>query len=169
MKLYVNNERQVALFHLELQGQISDGHWENSGPNDHWQPWCNADAVVRPGRTGRDFYAPKDTYMLHAKSLLEVVGERMMIAVRLTVRFGVDNASVLSGLFELMDNNFGMPTYDGAYYDGVRARIVSCMNELGTTLDEVRAIGEDSSSYGMEDLKNDLRDLRKIFKRAILS
>lgn len=81
--LRVRNVAQKVLWEEELSGQISDGHWENSGPNDHWQPWCNATIVVDPDHVGRNFWARRESYNFTAKDLLDVVGERMVEAVRL--------------------------------------------------------------------------------------
>lgn len=81
--LRVRNIAQKILFTQELSGQLSDGHWENSSPRDHWQPWCSAKVVVDPTHPGRDFYARRDTYDFAAKQLLDVVADRMIEAVRL--------------------------------------------------------------------------------------
>ena len=39
------NQAQVILYMCELCGQISDGHWENSKPYDHWKIPCVAGCV----------------------------------------------------------------------------------------------------------------------------
>lgn len=31
------NRNQVILYACELEGQLSDGHWENAEPYDHWK------------------------------------------------------------------------------------------------------------------------------------
>jgi hypothetical protein len=80
--LAVRSEAQRVLFVEELAGQISDGYWENSRPHDHWRPWCDAEVVVDPDRVGRDFWAQKTNYDFAARMLVEVVGDRMIEAVR---------------------------------------------------------------------------------------
>lgn len=79
--LTVRNQAQKILFDEELSGQISDGMWENSRPYDHWEPWCGAEVVVGLN-VGRNFYAKKDNYNFTNKDLLDVVGDRMVEAVR---------------------------------------------------------------------------------------
>lgn len=81
--LYVANEAQKVLFDSELSGQISDGHWENASPHDHWKPWADAEVVVAPDhQLGRTFYARKSNYNFLAADLLEVVADRMIEAVK---------------------------------------------------------------------------------------
>lgn len=81
--LRVRNLAQKVLWDQELSGQISDGQWENATPWDHWKPWCDAEVVVDPEHVGRNFHARRQSYMFNAKDLLEVVGERMLEAVRI--------------------------------------------------------------------------------------
>lgn len=78
--LVVRNEAQRILFEEELSGQISDGHWENSRPYDHWGPWTSAVVIVSPdGETvGRTFWAQKTAYNFTDRDLLDVVGDRMI-------------------------------------------------------------------------------------------
>ena len=40
------NHSCVALWTHEVTGQISDGHWENSGPRDHFRFWCSLETRV---------------------------------------------------------------------------------------------------------------------------
>ena len=80
--LRVRNEAQKVLWVHELTGQLSDGRWENSKPNNHWRPWSDADVVVDPTNVGRDFYAQRDGYCFTEKDLLSIIGDRMLELVR---------------------------------------------------------------------------------------
>lgn len=80
--LAVRNEAQRLILQKEMLGQLSDGRWENSRPRDHWQPWCRATLIVDPENVGRDFWVQCDGYNFREKELLEIVGERMLEAVR---------------------------------------------------------------------------------------
>lgn len=81
--LRFRNIEQKILWDVELSGQISDGRWENSRPYDHWEYWHrDVEVVVDPDNVGRDFYVRRDGYCFTEKLLLEVVGERMLNAVR---------------------------------------------------------------------------------------
>lgn len=80
--LRVRNAAQKAMWDEELSGQISDGRWENSRPDGHWVPWCEATVVVDPEHVGRDFDVRRDGYCFTEKELLSIVGERMLGYVR---------------------------------------------------------------------------------------
>lgn len=89
-RLYVGNLAQKVLFLAELQGQLSDGHWENARPLDHYKPWCALgwdDVIVTrdADHLGRTFWAQKDNYALGSRDLLEIVGDRMLAKVRLAL------------------------------------------------------------------------------------
>ena len=97
----VNNQAQKWLLENELKGQISDGKWENSGPQDHWQPWSNAKVVVDPQNPGRNFPAQKDNYQLNSKDLLDVVGDRMVEDVKASTGKDYDDKQMMKDLREL--------------------------------------------------------------------
>lgn len=77
----VRTQAQKWLLKDELQGQISDGYWENASGNP-WQDWSGAKVVVDPKNPGRNFFTRKDNYQLNARALLDVVGDRMVENVR---------------------------------------------------------------------------------------
>lgn len=73
----VRTQAQKWLLKNELQGQISDGKWENTA-NNPWQDWSGAKVIVDPRNPGRNFNTTKDNYQLNAQDLLDVVGDRMI-------------------------------------------------------------------------------------------
>lgn len=77
-QLRVRTMAQKIMLDDELMGQISDGMWENTHPQDHWQPWCDATVVVDPENLGRNFWCPKDNYQINSSELLSIVGDRML-------------------------------------------------------------------------------------------
>lgn len=101
-KIFVENEAQKILLDKELSGQISDGYWENACPRDHWIQWCNAEVVVRPEKTGINFFSMR-TYDFASYELLKVVRTRMILYVRLAARFKPEYISALEHLFEDTD------------------------------------------------------------------
>jgi hypothetical protein len=155
------NQDQAILFDAELSGQISDGHWENSGPRDHWKPWCRAGVIVDPANLGRDFWAQKDNYNFKNRDLLEVVGKRMINHVRAGRVFGAEGAKTIAYLFDLDDNFRGLPTYEGDYWDKVRARVLELLGDRKP--EEVAALIE-AVQYDEKDLKRDLADMMKIVR-----
>lgn len=92
--LTFRNHQQVALWKLELVGQLSDGNWENSAPHDHWEPWSKC-AVGVGSAVGRNFYVKRDSYQFADPALLEVCGTRMLSGVRLATEFGLELAKIL--------------------------------------------------------------------------
>lgn len=81
-KIHVANLAQKVLLDHELTGQISDGHWENSRPQEHYRSWCRAEVTVNPTNTGINFYAMR-VYDFLSEELLKVVRTRMILYVRL--------------------------------------------------------------------------------------
>lgn len=80
--LAVRNERQKVLFEREIQGQLSDGQWENARPYNHWMEWCrDLKVIVDPDNVGRNFDADKDNYNLIDGGFLRAIGERMIALV----------------------------------------------------------------------------------------
>jgi hypothetical protein len=85
-KLIVNSMEQKIIFYCEMEGQISDGQWENATPHDHYKAWCLKwdEIEVRPNKVvGRNFYAVKDNYNFSNWELLEVVGDRILTKINL--------------------------------------------------------------------------------------
>lgn len=97
----VRTQAQKWLLKDELQGQISDGKWENTS-NNPWQDWSGAKVVVDPKNPGRNFHTRKDNYQLNASDLLEVVGDRMVGNVRTkTATPGYDDKAMGRDLSDL--------------------------------------------------------------------
>jgi hypothetical protein len=84
--LFVRNGAQKVLFDEFLMGQISDGLWENTKPDDHWVAWAECDVVVgsgMPTRVGRTWaYAIKDNYQLNDRRIMEIFAAEMIAKVR---------------------------------------------------------------------------------------
>lgn len=159
--LYVQTIEQAAAW-LELDGQISDGHWENARPHRHWEVWCDAEVrVASPDQpAGRTFRAIKDNYNLAAPALLEVVGLRMLGIVRIARRLGIELAREMEFDVTLEGTVDFEPKHPGAYWDEERARLASYDREaiIAALTDE---------SYGMNELKADLRGLKKIIRTQV--
>lgn len=99
---------QLVLWKNEITGQLSDGHWENARPYNHWVSWCNATAIVDTSNVGRDFWAQKDSYGLTSSDLLSVIGDRMCYYLAL--------ARVCpEGVQRLLDSGIGLPDSDSEW------------------------------------------------------
>lgn len=164
---YVKNQDQVVLLKHEFLGQISDGMWENTRPLDHWRAWCNADIKVGEN-VGRDFYALKDNYNLCSKELLDIVGNRARLYVKIARAFGEDAIEPLHYLFaeDSDDHVFlnQLPSYianpdpnpEGWAYK-IRAKL------LTFDFDDVKAEVA-AQTYSNKDLLADLREIKAAMK-----
>jgi hypothetical protein len=93
-KLIVANMAQKIIFHCEMSGQISDGHWENSSPNNHhifWGDFKWDDIRIsmnsQVGVKGYVSFRQKRNYNFSNKELTEIVGIRIRFKVALWMRF----------------------------------------------------------------------------------
>lgn len=85
-KLYVPSMEQKIVFMCEMQGQISDGMWENLRPHDHWKKWSALrwdDVIVSHDLFGRTFDVPFSKYAFSDYRLLKIVGKRTILKIRL--------------------------------------------------------------------------------------
>lgn len=157
--LVVASVTQAALFEHELCGQISDGHWENSTPMYHWEPWarCTVRVAKKGEKLGRNFYARRDRYNFCARDLLDVVEQRMINYARIAIAYGASHIEVLSNAFDLSGNWVGGPKYKGDFWAERRAALSKY------NLDEVRERLA-AVPYGHKELLKDLRELKKTIK-----
>lgn len=155
----VRNIRQLALFESELKGQLSDGNWENSRPYDHWEQPCSSEVVVGEGpKYGPNFY-PKRSYNFANRDLVEVVGDRMIRAVRFAL-LGYPMQEIRHGLDDLSESDF---TYTGEYWDKKRARFAV----LGIkSMDDYNRILATAPAYTKSDLLKDLKQMSKDYNAA---
>lgn len=155
--LIVRNIEQQAAF-LELDGQISDGQWENARPYDHYKVWCDAEVkVARPGELlGRTFYARKSNYNFTDPSLLSVIGKRMLGIIRIARHLGIEAASELEHCVECET-----PTINwDAEWNKKHVEAIARMGISKADVDEALA----NESYTMEHMLVDLRDLKKTIR-----
>lgn len=85
-KLYVPSMEVKIVFMCEMQGQISDGMWENLRYRDHWKKWSALrwdDVVVTHELFGRTFDVPFSKYAFSDRELLEIVGKRLLFKIKL--------------------------------------------------------------------------------------
>lgn len=156
--LTVRNIEQQAAF-LELDGQISDGFWENVRPFDHYKPWCKAAVVVASPGTGhkdlgRNFWAARDNYNFTAKALLDVVGLRMLGLVRIARALGIEAARDFEFLVGC----------DGQLQDSKDANALVGPGGKYNPVDVLGALA--CTDYTLRDLRRDLNDLKVIIKNG---
>ena len=155
--LYVKNQAQKIIFVHEMQGQLSDGFWENSRPWGHYKPWCRTEVSISDN-VGRDFYAEKSNYNFANKGLLDVVGDRILMKVKAALLgFSEEAISVMPNSLQDYEWHLEQSEMSSNEY---WTRKIEKMNSLGINASTVKAI-EDFNGYTLKDLKKDCNELRK--------
>ena len=163
--LHVANMEQKIIFFCEMQGQLSDGNWENTRPHDHWKIWCNLDwndIKVDPYDVGRNFYPIKDNYNFANKQLLDIVGERIITKINLVLQLGEPILAMLK------ENHWGIPDSIEEYKrwlsytsddDSYWKDKVAKLQAAGITL-ELYKEALLNGTYTAKDLKKDCQGLK---------
>jgi hypothetical protein len=162
--LAVENHAQAILFKEELQGQLSDGHWENSTPHGHWKDWCapDLDVVIDFKDPGIDFYPKRQRYNFASRDLLECIGERMMNYVRVARVLGYES-SVYKAWVQSTDGEG--PLLDVApEWRRQDAKFMKQFEKAQEVRDVIEKAIADESLYDMAQMRKDLRRLGQIIK-----
>lgn len=161
-KLVFKTPVQAILFEHELKGQLSDGHWENSRPHNHWEAPCRA--VVSwsaTGPWGREWYYQDRKYNFANKDLLDVVGMRMVRLARVVLGVSYEVAEEASAMdaFNLDGSLEGRPP---TWFDSRRREQFATL-----PLESIQKALEDESLYSMRDLRRDLKEMKNIFESQL--
>jgi hypothetical protein len=158
------NKTQVWLWTCELEGQISDGMWENSGPRDHWQEVCGADVIV--GEPGLTNIYPRRSYGF--RRLVEYVGDRMLVTGKLSKAYPeLTPSQTLSSAAEYLTD--GLLEKPGATFKAIENQFTSWQEAEIQKLEQ--ATGDDRATivqklqaapYGKQDLMRDLRAIENV-------
>ena len=80
------NRNQIILYTCELEGQLSDGHWENEEPEGHWKRMVDKPLYVNKihgkDQGGCVNINPVVFYNFADENLVDSLGERMIDYVR---------------------------------------------------------------------------------------
>ncbi|MHC4092968.1 MAG: hypothetical protein ACYSVY_22280 [Planctomycetota bacterium] len=154
------NAVQVALYKCEISGQLSDGHWENASPHDHWEimhdAWIGVESEQFPAGCN---FRPRRRYNFASPELLDVIGQRMLHYARLAnAGIGVELIEAIDNTLFDLDGEIRTEIRDdltGDYWDQKRTQLKLFDPEA------VRAIITDES-YTMADMRSDLRSMSQI-------
>lgn len=169
-QLVVSTMKQKIAFLCEMAGQISDGHWENASPLNHYRAWSGLNwdnVVVCPNELqGRNFPAERDNYNFANKGLLDIVGERMLIKIKLA---RLDPGVILPILAinhflipESLENWDWEARQEGEYWENKQQQRA----KMGLTY-SLFVAAVDSDRYTMKDLRKDLKELKQIVRIRI--
>lgn len=159
--LVVRNLAQRVLFEEELKGQLSDGHWENSLPSDHWEQWCAADVVVaKAGEpVGRDFHVRRESYGFTRRELLDVVAYRMLHYVRVALSIGYPLVDPTEASFSSVVDYAMVGGVLPPYAGDIELSVIASVGR-----DRIRHAAHDDDVYTYDDMLKDLADLQRIIK-----
>lgn len=168
-RLTVANLAQKVIFIAEMKGQLSDGQWENTNPQDHWEVWCDLDAkqvLIDPANIGINFNPIKRNYRFNDSELLECVGDRMLFTVKMAYMFPHLAEAIFSDHWTLPDTlEDYKSTVESAKKgeDKYWSEKLQKWTDLGITKEVVEAI-DAYDGYTFEMLRKDCAGLSKAFK-----
>jgi hypothetical protein len=155
--LNVENMEQKIIFCSEMDGQISDGMWENSRPWEHYKAFGipKDNVKIDPSNLGLTATNAQRKYNFGSPTLLNIVGDRILLKVNLWKMF---NKQVLDVNFpdDLQQFDRELKRTDDEYYKNKHAKIA----QAGITRDMVEKAVH--GPYQMKDLKKDCRRLSDI-------
>jgi hypothetical protein len=151
---------QVVLMVCELQGQISDGYWENARPHNHYKGVSGAEVEVANtiDEVGLNFFTQRK-YNFAAPMLLECVGDRMIKYVKFARKFPTFPTSYI----RYIDSGAWMWT------DKYMEKVVENFKTFGITshtdLQEIIWGLDADQTYQMKHLKKDLKAINVAFTK----
>lgn len=148
-----------GLWKTSIRGQISDGKWENSRPEDHWKFW--SDLNVAQGAPGviADQYPQKSNYALG--SVIQYIGDEMVNIGKMATATGSDDEKLMRAAGYMPDTfeEFMSAKESGQWrYQFLSDYMTSVTPEIAEKFYNTK--------YDMKDLKSDLRTISKAMKSA---
>jgi len=169
--IYFKNKAQAILYTTEMTGQISDGHWENATPSNHYKDMTAAEIRIDPTRPGTKNFVPKRYYGFSSTNLLEAVGDRMLAKVKMSMAFPQISSNDLDDFGDDFESKTSIQSLINYAEKGEKywvERLDKVKKSLGvSTNEELIAAQEklDTVKYSMEDMKRDLRDMSGIVQK----
>ena len=162
--LYLPTYSAIAIWNWEITGQLSDGAWENSKPDNHWRFW--ADLFTKLGRP--EVQSNKNPMKIgyNLSGLIQYVGDRMVDygrfgkAVEENIeKLGSEVRSTVEefpeegpfNLREFKENMIKNKSWrkDSYYWKGLTQKMVDAYYDV---------------SYTEKDLRKDLSEIKKAMK-----
>ena len=190
-KLNVQNQIQRVAYFAELSGQISDGKWENASPYGHhyFTSLAPEEISINPKNLGfntnatcsvfgrKHFFTrsmagmPKRNYNFTDKTLLDIVGERMLTIINIYINSNKD----IQNAIENCHHDFPESVEEFVLWtkstDSYYTSKVTYMKRLGITTETLQFLttghlmtGEPGMHVTMKMLKQELTELKKIIQ-----
>jgi len=141
---------QKALWDYEITGQLSDGHWENAGPQNHWEFWGSLESKVGSdvGVVRGDKPCLRYAYDLANENLFDVVGDRMLMIAK-AAKLGWPEEKIK----------------DAEYYENDTVETAKPKKSLSA--EDVKELF--ACDYTKEAVKRDLKEMSDVMKTASYS
>jgi hypothetical protein len=169
--IFLPTTSSFLLWDWEITGQLSDGAWENTKPDDHWIFWANLEPKLGQPQVQSDQRPLKTGYNL--SSLLEYVGDEMLKYGRFGKAIGqnvidmkTNKRSIIEafpeeGPFELEEfknNIMKKRNYlnNPSYWEGITQEMI---NKYYATKYEIKDLRKDLSS-----IKIAMKNIKIIYK-----
>jgi hypothetical protein len=159
----------VAIFDHELQGQFSDGMWENSAPHEHWKFWCGLDVQLDPGgepRVESSWQRPKKTGY-NIASLYPIIGDRMLAdgrIARAAAKMTNNTLTWAPSYFRAAEYLGGMTLDDAMRYRTERPHHFSHVQEHLMEVPETVLKQFYATTYTMRDMRKDVALIKRAMK-----
>lgn len=163
---------QKILFVAEISGQLSDGHWENVSPRNHWRVPTSAEVKVDPHQQGLSFI-PSRSYNFANVDLIRVIGGTMLNAVKFFSTFPhlIDGTNLHDYRYEETAEQWlayleTCRSHRDVYYHQKYCRVLKALNV--TTLEGMIPLMKrvDAFDYGLPQLRTDLREMSDLFNET---
>lgn len=154
--IYFTTFSAAMIWKNEVLGQMSDGMWENSSPDDHWEFWHSLDVAVGPEDkvvTDTPYLCKKTGYNI--AGLYEYVVDRMLAVGR----FGRATQRIDEG----RDAEYLEHVKDMAEFTAKR----QSSDWISTHLNKISFEDAEEyflTDYDMSDLRADVRRIKKAMK-----
>ncbi len=161
--LHLQSPSQLALWHNELTGQISDGMWENSRPFDHWGFWLDVrTALGDPHLEVKGRGPTKSNYNFSA--LIPIIGDRMVKIGRMgKANPAIDPSSGLTAQ-EFSGAEYMPETLEEFNSRSKNKNFSAYEQKALSSVTPEMAEKYYSTKYDMKDLKADLKSIQTALK-----
>jgi hypothetical protein len=166
-KICFSEPEMFALWKFEVVGQLSDGHWENATPNDHWKFWHDLVPVLLEDSSADShvelnaIHQPVLKNAYNIVDLAEVLGDRMVRLGRLArsapqlLRYGTFVRDVVCN-------------YEDAVPDNFAVYLTKQKSGKKMLMSTPQAAVYYATEYNRKDLRKDLRKISKLMKTVPL-
>lgn len=152
---------QAAIWNTCIRGQLSDGHWENARPLDHWRFWCNLEVCVGGDAkvvATNQYACQKTNYNLNA--LKEYVLDQLLATGRMAKAGSTEYSTRAAWYMPASLQEWEAAKESGKWkYDFVAKYMEHVSHDL--------ALAFYTTEYTERDLNKDLKAIKEVMKTVV--